>query len=153
MPEFLARAKNFLYVSQGGPGGGFHERARTPTPSFFEQRFFSLLIYLAVSLDSIVVSVLMPITSLFFELRTPSVPIFESRHFSSVFLLIACFPRALFIFLRPIGISVTIFRLEQIDFVSLTYFCEKVRCNNRILLLMSNFRTRYQRQESHSLFE
>ena len=77
----------------------------------------------------------MPITSLFFELRAPSVSIFESRHFPAVFLLTACFLRALLIFLGSIGISVTLFRVEQIGFVSLTVqnprFLEKVRFSHR----------------------
>ena len=84
-------------------GGGFHKRALTDS-GFFEERFFFGSINFGVSLDSIVVSVLMPITSLFFELRAPFVSIFESRHFSAVFLLIACFPRALYVFLLDVDI-------------------------------------------------
>ena len=49
----------------GGGGGGFHERALTDS-GFFEERFFFGSINFCVSLDSIVVSVPMPITSLFF---------------------------------------------------------------------------------------
>ena len=80
------------------PEGDFHERALTDS-GFFEERFFFGSIHVGVSLDLIVVvSFLMPISSLCFELRTPFVSIFESRHFPAVFLLIAFFPPVPLIF-------------------------------------------------------
>ena len=83
-PDPSSRAKGVASRLDSGAGGVFHERALTDS-GFFEERFFFGSINFGVSLDSIVVSVLMPITSLFFELRAPFVSIFESRHFSAVF--------------------------------------------------------------------